>query len=137
MHETLRLDTTARAQLVDITAQVRDVVARSGVRNGLVALFCQHTTAALTVQEHCDESVPTDLLTWLREVLPPDRWQHDAVDGNGDAHLKAALIGPSEAIPVVGGQLALGRWQHVFFCEFDGPRAGRTVLCTVLGAREA
>ena len=132
MREIIRLDSQQREQLIDITAQVRAVVARSGVRDGLVALYCQHTSAALMIQENWDASVPTDVVHLLRKLIPPGVWLHDRQDDNGDAHLKAGLVGPSETIPLMDGELALGRWQTVFFCEFDGPRQGRSVVCTVL-----
>jgi secondary thiamine-phosphate synthase enzyme len=133
MRETIRLDTREREQLIDITEQVRAVVARSGVREGLVSLYCQHTSAALMIQENWDASVPNDVVTLLRTLVPRGAgWQHDAQDDNADAHLKAGLLGPSQTIPLIGGALALGRWQNVFFCEFDGPRQGRSVVCTVL-----
>jgi secondary thiamine-phosphate synthase enzyme len=132
MRDLIRLDTTEREQLIDITDQVRAVVTRAGVRNGLLALYCQHTSGALMIQENWDASVPRDVVTLLRQLIPPGVWEHDRNDDNGDAHLKAAIVGPSETIPIVDGALALGRWQNVFFCEFDGPRQGRTILCTVI-----
>jgi len=132
MREIIQLDTTQREELVDVTAQVRAIVARSGVREGLLALYSQGSTGAIMVQENWDASVPTDVVTLLRQLVPPGVWLHDQQDHNGDAHLKAGLVGPSETIPVVGGELALGRWQNVFFCEFDGPRQGRRIVCTVL-----
>jgi secondary thiamine-phosphate synthase enzyme len=132
MREIIHLDTAQREQLIDITAQVRDVVARSGVREGLVSLYCQHTSAALMIQENWDASVPTDVVALLRKLIPPGVWLHDKNDDNGDAHLKAGLVGPSETIPLIDGELALGRWQTIFFCEFDGPRQGRGIVCTVL-----
>ena len=136
MREIIRLDTHEREQLIDITAQVQAIVARSGVRDGLLALYCQHTSAALMIQENWDSSVPTDVVTLLRKLVPRGAgWLHDQQDDNADAHLKAGLIGPSETIPLVDGKLALGRWQNVFFCEFDGPRQGRSIVCTVIADR--
>ena len=133
MREIIRLDTREREQLIDITAEVRAIVARSGVRDGLLVLYCHHTSAALMIQENWDASVPADVVTLLRKLVPRGAgWAHDAQDDNADAHLKAGLVGPSETIPVIDGQLALGRWQNVFFCEFDGPRQGRSIVCTVL-----
>lgn len=133
MRETIRLDTREREELIDITDAVRAVVAHSGVRQGLVSVYCQHTSAAIMVQENDDASVPTDVVVFLRKLIPAGGWSHDQHDNNGDAHLKAGIVGPSETLPVIDGTLALGRWQGIFFCEFDGPRAGRTVICTVLG----
>ena len=132
MSETIRLVTRAREVLVDITPQVRDVVAKSGVRNGLVNVYAQGATAAIMIQENWDDSVQTDVVELLRQLIPRGVWRHDAQDGNGDAHLKAGLVGPSECIPIIDGQLGLSTWQNVFFCEFDGPRSDRRVVCTVL-----
>ena len=130
--ELIRLSTRRREELVDITDQVRAVAARSGVRDGLVHVYAQGATAAVMIQENWDESVPEDVVDLLRRLIPRGVWRHDAQDGNGDAHLKAGLVGPSETIPLVDGELGLSTWQNVFFCEFDGPRAERRVLCTVV-----
>ncbi|MES9868888.1 MAG: secondary thiamine-phosphate synthase enzyme YjbQ [Sedimenticola sp.] len=132
MRETLRFATDSREALVDITGQVRDAVSRSGIRNGLVSVYAQGATAAIMIQENWDESVQTDVLNYLRTAIPQGVWLHDAQDGNGDAHLKSGLVGPSESIPLVDGELGLSRWQNIFFCEFDGPRSERKVICTVL-----
>jgi secondary thiamine-phosphate synthase enzyme len=86
------------------------------------------------IQENWDESVQTDVVDLLRRVIPRGVWRHDAQDGNGDAHLKAGLVGPSETVPLIGGRLGLSRWQNIFFCEFDGPRNDRRVVVTVLAS---
>jgi secondary thiamine-phosphate synthase enzyme len=129
MRETIHLSTDARETLVDITAQVRAAVARSGVRNGLVSVYARGATAAVMIQENRDESVQTDVVNLLRQLIPRGVWLHDRQDGNGDAHLKAGLVGPSEKVPVIDGELGLSRWQNIFFCEFadriEARRAGR------------
>ena len=132
MREIIELQTHARETLVDITDQVRRVVARSGIRNGVVSVYAQGATAAMMIQENWDESVQTDVVNFLRGIIPRGVWLHDRQDGNGDSHLKAGLVGPSEIIPVIEGELGLSRWQNIFFCEFDGPRTDRKVACTVL-----
>lgn len=132
MQAQLSLSTDSREVLVDITDQVADLVTRSGVRQGLVSVYALGATAAIMIQENWDDSVQTDVVHLLRQVIPKGIWLHDRQDGNGDAHLKAGLVGPSEAVPIVDGALGLSRWQNIFFCEFDGPRADRRVLCTVL-----
>lgn len=133
MRELIRFSTARCEELIDITPQVAAAVARSGVRNGIVSLYAQGATAALMIQENWDESVPSDVINLLRRVIPRGVWLHDAQDGNGDAHLKSGLVGPSETLPLIDGALGLSRWQNVFFCEFDGPRTERVVVCTVLG----
>ena len=132
VRETIRLSTGSREVLVDITEQVADVVARSGISDGLVNVYAQGATAAVMIQENWDDSVQTDVVDLLRKLIPRGVWLHDAQDGNGDAHLKAGLVGPSESVPLIDGRLGLSRWQNLFFCEFDGPRGDRRVVVTVL-----
>jgi len=133
MREVFAIATSRREMLVDITEQVAAVVSGSGVADGLVSVYVQGATAAVMIQENWDESVQTDVVDLLRKLIPPGVWLHDQQDGNGDSHLKAGLVGPSETIPVIDGRLGLSRWQNVFLCEFDGPRSERRVVCTVLG----
>ncbi len=132
MRDIIHLTTQRREELVDITARVAAIVKASGVRQGIVAVYVQGATAALMIQENWDESVQTDVVNLLRQLIPRGVWLHDQQDGNGDAHLKAGLVGPSETIPIMDGELGLSRWQNLFFCEFDGPRRDRRVICTVL-----
>ncbi|EXI73575.1 MAG TPA: secondary thiamine-phosphate synthase enzyme YjbQ [Candidatus Accumulibacter phosphatis] len=132
MRETVTIATQRREQLLDITSDVASVVARSGIRNGLVSLYAQGATCAIMIQENWDESVQMDVLNLLQRMIPRGVWLHDEQDGNGDAHLKAGLVGPSETIPLIDGRLGLSRWQNIFFCEFDGPRRERRVVCTVI-----
>ena len=105
------------------------------MRDGLCCVYAHGATAAIMIQEHWDASVPTDVVHLLRKLIPPGVWLHDRQDGNGDAHLKAGLVGPSETIPVIEGTLGLSTWQGIFFCEFDGPRSDRRVSVTVLADR--
>ena len=133
MHrEMIEVATGAREVLVDITAEVKAVVRRSGIGDGLVCVYVQGATAAVMIQENWDESVQTDVVELLRKLIPRGVWRHDAQDGNGDSHLKAGLVGPSETIPLIDGQLGLSTWQNIFLCEFDGPRAKRAIVCTVM-----
>ncbi|GJL50628.1 MAG: hypothetical protein NPIRA01_18550 [Nitrospirales bacterium] len=132
MRETIILQSTQHEELIDITDAVRAALEQSGIQNGLIHLYAQGATAAMMIQENWDDSVPLDVVNLLRKLIPPGVWLHDAQDGNGDSHLKAGLVGPSETIPVIDGQLGLSRWQNIFFCEFDGPRTERRVVCTLL-----
>ena len=136
MRETIYLETSEREILVDITDQVQQVVRKSAISNGLVSVYAQGATAAIMIQENWDDSVQTDVVNLLRQVIPKGVWLHDAQDGNGDAHLKSGLVGPSETIPLIDGTLGLSRWQNIFFCEFDGPRADRKVVCSVIEDRQ-
>ena len=132
MQETITLQTHQREILVDITPLVENLVLNSGVGYGIVNVYAQGATAAIMIQENWDESVQTDVVDLLRKMIPKGVWLHDAQDGNGDAHLKSGLVGPSETIPIIEGRLGLSTWQNVFFCEFDGPRRERKVLCTII-----
>ena len=132
MQEVIKLATDMRETLVDITGQVKAVVAHSGIRNGLVSVYVQGATAAVMIQENWDESVQMDVVSFLRQIIPKGVWLHDAQDGNGDAHLKAGLVGPSETIPLIDGQLGLSTWQNIFLCEFDGPRQERRLVVTMI-----
>lgn len=132
MSELIALSSQQREELLDITAQVRAVVERSGTRDGLVNVYAQGATAAIMIQENWDDSVQTDVLDLLRKLIPRGAWLHDRQDGNGDAHLKSGLVGPSASIPLIEGKLGLSTWQNVFFCEFDGPRVDRRVVVTIL-----
>jgi len=132
MRETITISTDRREELIDITAQVKAVLAASGIDNGLVCLYAQGATCAMMIQENWDESVRTDVVDLLQKLIPRGVWLHDQQDGNGDSHLKAGLVGPSETIPIVEGRLGLSRWQNIFFCEFDGPRRERNIICTIL-----
>ncbi|NCC27087.1 MAG: YjbQ family protein [Gammaproteobacteria bacterium] len=133
MREIIHLATHRDQALVDITEQVRAIVARSGIRDGLVQVYAQGATAAIMIQENWDDSVQEDVIDFLARQIPKGIWRHDTQDGNGDAHLKAGLVGPSETVPLIDGALGLSRWQNLFFCEFDGPRSERTVVVTVIG----
>lgn len=137
MRKILTVTTHRREELVDITESVKSVVDHSGLRNGLVVVYVQGATAAIMIQENWDESVQTDVVHLLQKLIPRGAWLHDAQDGNGDAHLKSGLVGPSETIPLVDGKLGLSTWQNVFLCEFDGPRKERRVVCTIIGDQDA
>jgi secondary thiamine-phosphate synthase enzyme len=132
MRQTIHLSTRTRETLVDITDQIQAIVTESGIRDGLVSVYAQGATAAVMIQENWDESVQTDVVELLRKLIPRGVWRHDAQDGNGDSHLKAGLVGPSETVPLIDGRLGLSRWQNIFFCELDGPRSDRRVVCTVI-----
>ncbi len=132
MRDIITVATHQRETLVDITEQVRQLVRASGVRDGIVTVYAQGATAAVMIQENWDESVQTDVVNFLRQIIPKGVWLHDRQDGNGDSHLKAGLVGPSETVPVIDGKLGLSTWQNIFLCEFDGPRSERHIVCTVI-----
>lgn len=127
-HHVLELATDRRQGLYDITSEVRRVVTESRVDSGVCNVYVRGATAAIMIQENWDSSVQNDVIALLNKLIPNGVWEHDQQDGNGDAHLKAGLVGPSETVPIIGGKLGLSTWQNVFVCEFDGPRDRREVV---------
>jgi secondary thiamine-phosphate synthase enzyme len=125
---TLTVKTKSRTELIDITSQVQrqvdQQIKETGVSNGFCLLFVPHTTAAVTINESADPSVKADILMILNQVIPFNAgYRH--LEGNSAAHIKSTLVGASEQILIEAGQLVLGTWQGIFFCEFDGPRTRR------------
>ena len=124
------VETAGRNQMVDVTAQVEDIVAASGVRNGLCLIQSLHTTAGLTINENADPNVTVDIMAQLTEIVPFDKaYRHR--EGNSDAHIKSSLVGFSESLFVDNGALVLGTWQGIYLCEFDGPRRRHVVVKVV------
>ncbi len=121
MPATITVSTSAREQFIDITDEVRDAVRQAGIQNGVVTIFVPHTTAAVTINENADPTVVTDMLLALDKAFPDQRAFRHA-EGNSTAHVKSSVIGCSERVIVEDGRLALGVWQGIYFCEFDGPR---------------
>jgi len=128
VQEDFRISTKSRNQMIDITGQVRSFVSQSNIANGDVIVYCPHTTAAITINENADPSVPHDILLTLDELLPHHRPGYRHSEGNSDAHCKSSLVGCSEQILIKGESLELGTWQGVFFCEFDGPRSRKVIV---------
>ena len=137
MRKTISVATFRREALIDITDKVRQALDASSVQDGIVSVYVQGATAAVMIQENWDDSVQTDVVNFLRQIIPNGVWLHDQQDGNGDAHLKAGLVGPSETIPIIDGKLGLSTWQNIFLCEFDGPRSDRQVVCTLISDDQA
>ena len=129
--DTLTVTTRQRNEFVDITDEVRRSLSRSGIRDGFGVVYCPHTSAAVTVNEAYDPDVVHDMLLWLEDAIPKARNGFRHSEGNSDSHIKASLVGPSVTLLVDDGKLVLGRWQGVYFCEFDGPR-DRKVFVTSL-----
>ena len=127
-----RVSSKHRNQMIDITSQVGSIVKQSGITNGDVIVYCPHTTAAVTINENADPSVIHDILLTLEQLIPHHRSGYRHSEGNSDAHCKSSLIGCSEQILIRDKTLALGTWQGIFFCEFDGPRS-RTVSVQIRG----
>ena len=130
--DTVRVKTDRRTQLVDVTLQVQRIVADSGVASGVCYIYVPHTTAGVTINEHADPDVATDL-EGLFDRLVPHKGPYRHSEGNSDSHAKAVFAGASQTIFVESGKLALGTWQGVFFCEFDGPRERKMWVKIIAG----
>ena len=128
IQEDFRISTKSRNQMVDITSQVRSLVSQSGVADGDAIVYCPHTTAAITINENADPSVPHDVLLTLEQLMPQHRPGYRHGEGNSDSHCKSSLVGCSEQILIKDGSLELGTWQGLFFCEFDGPRSRKVTV---------
>lgn len=126
------IKTSTRNEFVDITAQVYDFIRSSQFCDGICIVYTPHTTAAITINENADPDVKFDIVRKLSEVFPhSDNYRHS--EGNSDSHIKSSLVGCSEIMIVAGGQLLLGTWQGIFFCEFDGPRQRTVIVKLVAG----
>jgi secondary thiamine-phosphate synthase enzyme len=131
MQEVIQIRTPKHNGLFDITTEVNAIVDKSGIKEGTVNVYVRGATAAIMIQENWDQSVQNDVIHLLRKLIPSGVWEHDRQDNNGDAHLKAGLVGPSETIPVINGKTGLSTWQNIFVCEFDGPRNTREIVVTI------
>ncbi len=128
----LDIHTGSRIELVDITLQVEEHVRDSTIKNGLCVISTRHSTTSIVINEN-ESGLCSDILNMLERLIPPSAgYDHDRIDNNADAHLKAVLLGSSETVPILNGKLVLGTWQRIFFAELDGPRH-RSVDVTVLG----
>ncbi|MFN8256727.1 MAG: secondary thiamine-phosphate synthase enzyme YjbQ [Bacteroidales bacterium] len=132
MQHFVKISTDRKNGLFDITEKVERIVKESKVEFGVANVYVQGATAAIMIQENWDYSVQQDVINLLHKLIPSGVWLHDEQDGNGDAHLKAGIVGPSETIPIIDSRLGLSRWQNIFLCEFDGPRSTRTIVITVI-----
>jgi secondary thiamine-phosphate synthase enzyme len=125
--EKLSVQSKERTEIIDITREVQSFVHNSGIKNGVCYIFIPHTTAGITINENADPDVKSDMLMEVNKVIPfHDSYRH--MEGNSAAHIKASLFGNSEVVFISNGQLQLGTWQGVFFCEFDGPRSRQVWL---------
>ena len=124
----LHIRTRTKRELVDITPELHEIVAKAELAEGLCHVYVAHATAAIVINENDDPNVCVDLLDALDRLIPAGIWRHDRVDGNAASHIQAAILGPGEIIPVRDGALLLGRWQAVMLAELDGPRERRIVV---------
>ena len=136
MQEEFTISTSKKQELIDITSKVNSIIKKSKIDKGICNIFAAHATAAIIINENYDPNICLDLIDALNKLIPSGIWRHDRIDGNADAHIKSAILGPSETIPVKDGKLDLGRWQALMFTELDGPRHGRKIIVTVFGDKD-
>ena len=134
MQEEFAISTKKKRELIDITSKINSIIKKSKIEYGLCNIFVAHATAAIIINENYDPNICLDLLDALNKIIPAGIWRHDKIDGNADAHIKSAILGPSETIPIKNGQIDLGRWQALIFCELDGPRQDRKIIVTVIAS---
>jgi len=132
MQKVITIRTDCQNGLYDITSDVVSLIMLSKVKTGIASIYARGSTAAIMIQENWDQSVQNDFITLLRKLIPSGIWEHDIQDNNGDAHLKAGLIGASETIPIIDYKPGLSTWQNLFLCEFDGPRERREIVVTII-----
>ena len=133
MQDEIFLSTSKKQELIDISDKINSIIKKSKIKNGLCNIFAAHATAAIIINENYDPNICLDLIDALDKLIPSGIWRHDKIDGNADAHIKSAILGPSETIPIKNGELQLGKWQALQFCEFDGPRQDRKIIVTIIG----
>jgi len=133
MQEIITISTSKKQELIDITDQVAAIVRKSKVKNGLCNIFATHATAAIIINENYDPNICLDIIDALNSMVKEGGWRHDRVDNNAASHIKSAILGPSETIPIKDGKLLLGRWQSLALFEIDGPRSNRKIVVTIVG----
>ncbi len=120
--ESITISTEKPRHIIDITGKVKAVIEKSGVKDGVCLVYTPHSTCAVMINENYDSNIMLDIIDALETAIPHGKWRHDSVDDNAAAHIKASIIGPSEAVPIKDGKLMLGRWQDIMLADFDGPR---------------
>ena len=126
----IQVKTNSRAEFIDITSNISKIVQKRGIKEGVCYVYVPHPTAAITINENADPSVPKDIQNELNKIVPwDDHYTH--MEGNAAAHIKSTIVGSSVYIPISDGKLALGTWQGIFFCEFDGPRHREIFVQTI------
>lgn len=127
MIKEIRLSTSERNELVDITEEIKSIIKQTKVKEGICIIYCPHTTAAITINERADPDVQRDIIVNLSKIIPENGEYHHS-EGNSDSHIKSSLIGASETLIIKDNDLILGAWQNIYFAEFDGPRKRKVIV---------
>lgn len=122
LNDSFPVSTSKRNEMIDVTDKVQNLIHKAGISEGTVIIFCPHTTAAITINENADPDVVHDILQTLSSIIPHSKSDYQHSESNSDAHIKSSLVGCSETVIIKDGQMQLGTWQGIYFCEFDGPR---------------
>ncbi len=135
MIKEIALHTVKHFEFVDISERVRNIIHQNDIREGVCVIYVPHTTAAVTINENADPSVKVDILSKFTELIP---WKgnYTHLEGNSAAHILSTIVGASETIPIHDGDLTLGTWQGIYFCEFDGPRTRRLFVSILEGGKQ-
>ncbi|MBN4049029.1 YjbQ family protein [archaeon AH-315-M20] len=133
MQEIITISSSKKQEMIDITGQVKAIVKKSKIKEGICNVYALHATAAIVINENADPNICLDTIDALNKLVEEGIWRHDRIDNNAASHIKATMLGPSETIPIKDGELQLGTWQAPMLVELDGPRANRKVVVTVLG----
>ena len=131
MGEEFTVSTGKKQEIVDITENVKGIVEKSGVKDGLCIVYTPHATCAVLINENWDPNVMIDIIECMNKLVPQGKWKHDDVDNNGASHIKSAIIGPSETIIIRGKKLVLGKWQDIMLADFDGPKERTVIIETI------
>ncbi len=137
MQAEIFFSTDSKFQLVNITEKIREVLAESDIKNGLAVVYVPHCTGGVIINESADPALEHDILGQFEKLVPSkEKYYHDRIDDNGQAHVKACLVPTSQIIPVVNSKLQFGAWQSLFFIEFDGPKHKRSAIVMLIKASE-
>lgn len=129
MIKEFEIKTQKKYELIDVTEKIQKIV--SDINEGICLVYVPHATASVIINENYDPNICTDVINFLKEKIPEGKWLHDKVDGNAAAHIKSAILGPSETIPVKDGKLLLGTWQAIMIADWDGPKARKVIVQVV------
>ncbi len=129
MIKEFEIKTQKKYEMIDVTEKIQKIV--SDINEGICLVYVPHATASVIINENYDPNICTDVINFLKEKIPEGKWLHDKVDGNAAAHIKSAILGPSETIPVRDGKLLLGTWQAIMIADWDGPKTRKVIVQVV------
>lgn len=132
IHEAISIDTHDNIEIINITGNIKDIIRKYDITNGIISISTKHTTSSIMINED-EEGLKKDYLTFLEKLVPQGNYLHDRIDNNATSHLKAMLTTPTQSLSIIDGKINLGIWQSIFFVELDGPRQNRSVNVTIIG----